>query len=176
MTLIVRTAAPPEAAAPLLRNAVRAADPDQPTFDERTLQDVVRETFARPRDLAWLFTALAAMAVLLTTAGVYGLTEYTTASRSREIGIRMAIGATPRDIVHLMVADAMRVAIPGVLAGVLAAPAALKLIDARIYGIPPWNPIVLAVVSLFLGSVSIVAAVAPARRAAGRGEQCRVWE
>jgi putative ABC transport system permease protein len=176
MTLIVRTAAPPESAAPLLRDAVRAADPDQPTFDERTMPVVVRETFARPRDLAWLLTAFAAIALLLTATGVYGLTEYTTAARSREIGIRMAVGATRRDIVHLVIGDAMRVAIPGVLAGVLAAPAAFKLIDGRIYGIPPWNPIVLATVSLFLSSVSVAAAAVPASRAAGRGEQCRLQE
>jgi putative ABC transport system permease protein len=176
MSLIVRTAAPPEAAAPLLRDAARAGDPEQPTFDERTLQDVVRETFARPRELAWLLTAFAAIALLLTATGVYGLTEYTTAARAREIGIRMAIGATRRDIVQLMIRDAMRVAIPGVLAGVLAAPASFKLIGARIYGIPPWSPIVLAMVSLFLTSVSIAAAAVPAWRAAGRGEQCRLQE
>jgi putative ABC transport system permease protein len=123
-----------------------------------------------------LLTAFAAIALLLTATGVYGLTEYTTAARAREIGIRMAIGATRRDIVQLMIRDAMRVAIPGVLAGVLAAPASFKLIGARIYGIPPWSPIVLAMVSLFLTSVSIAAAAVPAWRAAGRGEQCRLQE
>jgi putative ABC transport system permease protein len=169
MTLMVRTAAPPETAAPLLRDAVRAADPDQPTFDERTMHDVVRETFARPRDLAWLLSAFAALALLLTTIGVYGLTEYTAVARLREIGIRMAIGATRRDIVRLVIGDAMRVTIPGVIVGVLGAPAAFTLIDARIYGIPPWNPIVLVTVSLFLGSVSVLAAAVPAHRAVMRG-------
>ena len=176
MTLIARTAAPLDAAAPLLRDAVRAADPEQPTFDEQTMEEVVRETFARPRELAWLLTAFAALALVLATTGVYGLTEYTTTARSRELGIRMAMGATRRDIVGLVIRDAMRVAVLGVIAGVLATPAAFKVIDARVYGIAAWSPIVLVTVSLFLSSVSVAAAAVPACRAAVRGEQCRLQE
>jgi len=79
-------------------------------------------------------------------------------------------------IVTASVGDTSKSNVRSVIVGVLCAPVAFTLIDSRVYGIPPWNPIVLAIVSLFLGSVSIAAAAVPALRAAGRGEQCRLQD
>src|ERR1700694_5368481 len=106
MTLLGRASGPPTRTAPLMRDAVRSVDPDQPAFDERTLDDVRRETFARPRELAWLIGAFATLALLLSTIGVYGVIAYLTAARRREIAIRIALGASRRDVVSLVVGNA----------------------------------------------------------------------
>jgi putative ABC transport system permease protein len=170
LTVVVRSRGAPSSAASLIRDAVRATDRDQPTFDERTLDDVRRETFARPRELAWLIGAFAALALLLSAIGVYGVMAYLTTARAREIGIRIALGATRKDVVGLVVGNAMKMAGIGVAAGVLVTPLALSTVNASIYGIGPSTPGVLVAVAALLGAVSACAAAFPAYRAARDGE------
>jgi hypothetical protein len=168
LTLVARTS-DARAAATAIRDAVRTADPDQPSFDERTLDDVRRETFARPRELAWLVGAFAALALVLSAIGVYGVMAYLTGARSREIGIRVALGATTPDILTLVVGDAMKLTAVGVAAGVAASPVALRLASASVFGLSAWNPLALAGVAVLLTAVCAAAAAIPAYRAARAG-------
>jgi putative ABC transport system permease protein len=174
VTVMARTAGrSAESAAPLIREAVRSVDPQLPVSYEMTFDDVLRQTFARPRELAWLIGAFAALALLLSAIGVYGVVAYLTAARTREIGIRIALGATRAHVVRLVVGDAMRTAAAGLAIGVIATPLVLEGVNAQVYGVDPWSPGTLIVVTGLLGSVSAVAATLPAFRAARFGEGLR---
>jgi hypothetical protein len=163
LTLVVRT---PDhrAAAAAIRDAVRAADPNQPTFDEKSLDAVRRETFARPRELAWLVGAFAALALLLSAIGVYGVMAYLIGMRGREIGIRMALGATAADVVGMVMRDALKLIAVGVALGAVAAPVALRLAAAAVFRAAAWNPLAIAAVALLLAMVCAAAAAIPAYR------------
>jgi putative ABC transport system permease protein len=166
LTLVARASGPPELAVPLFREAVRAVDADQPLFDEKTLADVRSETFARSREIAWLSGAFAVIALVLTAVGVYGVTAYLTSARSREIRIRMTLGASRGDVVRMVVTDAMRVAAAGVAIGVAMSPAAMRLARASIAGLDGLHPDTLAAVAVLLIVVCAAAAGIPAHRAA----------
>src|SRR5207253_5052083 len=116
VTMIARVASgPPQNAAQAIRNAVAAVDPQLPVSYEMSFDDIVRETFARPRDAAWLIGAFALLAFTLAAVGVYGVMAYATTARAREIGIRVALGASRVDIVTLIVGQAMALTAIGVV-------------------------------------------------------------
>ena len=170
ITLLVRASGPPSRTAPLMRDAVRSADPDQPTFDERTLDDVRRETFARPRELAWLIGAFATLALLLSTIGVYGVIAYLTAARRREIAIRIALGASRRDVVGLVVGNAMRLVGISALVGLAATPIAMTYAASWISGLDGPYAVTMVAVAGLLAAVCACAAAIPAYRASRPGE------
>src|SRR5206468_3507287 len=130
----------PEPAASLIRDAVRTADPDQPTFDEKTLDEVRMETFARSREMAWLIGTFAVLALVLATVGVYGVIAFLTAARSREIGIRMALGASRGNVVSMIVGDAMRLAIVGSTIGAVLWPMVIAVERSWIAGLDRSHP------------------------------------
>ena len=167
-TIVARAArdGPAESASAAIREAVRAVDPDLPLSYEMTFDDVVRETFARPRELAWLIGTFAALALALAAVGVYGVMAFLTTARAREMSIRMALGATRADVVGLVVRDAMKLAAAGVAIGLVATPLAFRFLNATIYGVSPFSPAVLASVALALALVCAAAAAIPAVRAA----------
>jgi putative ABC transport system permease protein len=170
LALVVRMHGAPAGAAPLVRDAVRAVDPAQPTFDEKTLDDVRSETFARPREIAWLIGTFAALALALSAIGVYGVIAYLTTARRREIAIRMALGATRRDVVALIVGDSLKLTGFGVAIGCIATPIASRLASASLPGVSGWSPLALAEVAAVLAGVSVAAATIPAYRAARADE------
>jgi putative ABC transport system permease protein len=149
----------------VIRGAVRIADPDQPTFDERSLEDLRHETFARPRELALLVDVFAALAAALTAMGVYGVVAYLTTARTREIRIRMALGASRTSVVGLVVRDAMKVAAIGIALGALAAPIAFALLNASVPQLPQWSAGGLTTVVVLVAAVSAAAAALPGWRA-----------
>jgi putative ABC transport system permease protein len=167
-TLVARAArgGPAQTAAEAMREAVRAIDPDLPLSYEMTFDEVLRETFARPRELAWLIGSFAALALLLSAIGVYGVMAFLTTARAREIAIRVALGATLGNVVGLVVGDAMKLAAAGVAAGLIATPLAFRLISAVVYGVGPWNPVILGSVAAALALICMVASAVPAWRAA----------
>jgi len=166
-TLVARAArGPAQSAAAAMRDAVRAVDPDLPLSYEMTFDDVLRETFARPRELAWLIGTFAALALMLSAIGVYGVMSFLTAARGREIAIRLALGATCGDVVGLVVRDAMALAAAGIAIGLAATPGAFRLIRAAVYGVGPYDAVVLATVSAAIAAVCAVASAVPAWRAA----------
>ena len=134
-----------------------------------TFDDVVRETFARPRELAWLIGSFAALALVLAAIGVYGVMAFLTTAREREIGIWLALGATRGDVVALVVRDAMKLAAAGAAIGVAATPIAFRLLSASVYGVAPANAAMLAAVAAGLAALCAGASALPAWRAARGG-------
>jgi putative ABC transport system permease protein len=170
LTLVAKTnGAPADAAAPAIRAAVRSTDSHLPLSYEMTFDDMVRDTFARPREMAWIVGSFAALALLLSAIGVYGVMSYVTTARTREIGIRMAIGASRSDIVSLIVGHALKLTAAGVAIGAAAAPLALQMARGLLFGVGPFDPWTLVAVATGLAIVSIVAAAIPALRAARVG-------
>jgi ABC-type antimicrobial peptide transport system permease subunit len=116
--------------------------------------------------MAWLVGAFAGLALILSAIGVYGVMAYLTTARTREIGIRMALGATPVDIVSLIVGQAMTLTAIGVAIGVVLAPMALRLTSGLLFGVSPFDPATLVAVAVLLAGVSVAASTIPAVRAA----------
>jgi ABC-type antimicrobial peptide transport system permease subunit len=133
---------------------------------EKTFDDVIGETFARPRELAWLVGSFAMLALVLSAVGIYSVMAYLTTSRTREIGIRVALGARPLDILSLIFNHAMALTMVGVVIGVVLAPMALRLMSRLLFGVGPFDPVTLLTVAALLAGVSIAASTIPAIRAA----------
>lgn len=170
VTLMARTnGPPPETAAPAIREAVRSADPQAPVSYENSFDGVIQETFARPREMAWLVGAFAALALVLSAIGVYGVMAYLTAARQQEISIRIALGATVADIVSLILGQAMALTASGAAIGLVLAPMALRLTSGLLFGVGPFDPTTLLAVTVLLAGVSIAASTIPAVRAARLG-------
>ena len=163
---MARTSVAPEAMAPAIRDAVRAADAHAPVSYEQSFEEMIQETFARPRELAWLVGVFAGLALILSAIGVYGVMAFLTTARTREIGIRLALGATPVDIVSLIVGHAVRLIAIAVTIGVVLALMALRLTSGLLFGVSPFDPTTLAAVALLLAGVSVAASAIPAIRAA----------
>lgn len=170
VTLMARTSGwPPETMAPAIREAVRSVDPKSPVSYEQSFEGVIQGTFARPREVAWLVGTFAVLALVLSALGVYGVMAYLTTARMREIGIRIAVGATSVDIVRLIVSHAMALTAVGVAIGLVLAPMALRLMSGLLFGVGPYNATTLLSVAALLAGVSIAASVIPAMRAARLG-------
>ena len=157
--LVIRHSASGEALIAAIRQIVHAADPDQPISDLRTLDAVLAgETATRNAQLSVL-GVLAAVAVMLAGVGIYGLLSYTVSLRAREIGVRLALGADPIGVGRMIFADGMRLAVLGIVPGVLIAYAAARAMSALLFGIAPGDPatfvsaIGLALAIAFAGSV-----------------------
>jgi putative ABC transport system permease protein len=171
VTVIAKTSGAPAAtAASAIRDAVRSVDAHLPVSYEMTFDEVVRDTFSRPREMAGLIGTFAAIALLLAAIGVYGVMSYVTAARTREIGIRIALGASRSDIIRLVVGQALKLTAAGVGVGIAVTPVALQLARGLLFGVEPFDPWTLAIVTLGLAVVSGAASAIPAVRAARAGE------
>jgi putative ABC transport system permease protein len=167
LTLMARVSGrPAETATRAIRDAVRAADPQLAVSYEKTFDNVFRETFERPRELAWLVGAFAVLALVLSAVGVYGVMAYMITARTREIGIRIVLGATRVDIVSLIFRHAMALTAAGVAIGIVLAPMAMRLTSGLLFGVGPFDPVTLLTVAALLTGVSIAASTIPAVRAA----------
>ena len=157
--LVVRHAVQAETLVAAIRRIVRSADPDQPISDVRTLHDVLEgETATRSAQLQVL-GVLATVAILLAAVGIYGLLSYTVSQRAQEIGVRLALGAEPAAVGRMIFTDGMRLAVMGIVPGVLVAYAAARAMNALLFGVAPGDPptfataIGLALLITFLGSL-----------------------
>ena len=149
--LVIRYAGPAATLLPAVREIVRAADPEQPVSDVRTLEDVVAGETATRRVQLRILGALAAIAMLLSGVGIYGLLAYTVTQRSREIGVRLALGAEPASVARMIVWQGMKLALVGLVPGVLAAYWAARGMRSLLFGVEPADPAtVLVVVGLVL--------------------------
>jgi predicted permease len=161
----VRTALAPLAIVGAARKAVAAIDPDVPLSDITTQMDLRDENITQERLFATLCGSLAALAVLLSCIGLYGLMAYTVARRTGEIGVRMALGAQQGDISRPILREALLLAAAGLIVGVPTALALAQLIKSQLYGVAPTDPLTLIAGTVLLFSVAALAAWLPARRA-----------
>jgi putative ABC transport system permease protein len=164
MTLLVRTEQDPLSLVPTMRHGVHSLDPELPLADVMTMQEVVAATLARPRTVAVLLTAFALMALVLAGVGVYGVMAYSVAQRIQEIGVRMALGATPGSVFRLVLGQAVRLVVAGVAAGLVAAAAATRLLETLLYETEPLDLATFAATVIVLVAVALLASYVPARR------------
>jgi len=171
MVLTVRTADArlAESLAPSMRREVLAVDPDQPVFDVRTAREAVEQSISLERSVAFLLSVFACVAVALAAVGIFGVMSYTVTQRTREIGVRMALGAEPRDILRLFLCHGFALALLGAgvgLAGALILMRVLgSLIAGLLFGVTATDPLTYAGVALALVAVALAACYLPARRA-----------
>ena len=165
-TLVVRTSGDPLALAGTLRQEVWAVDPNEPVLKVETMDDVISDAIWRPRFSAWIFAALGGLALLLISVGIYGVVAYTSARRSRELGIRVALGARPRDVVHVVLRGAIVPLTMGLIAGSVAALMLSRLLASLLYETSSADPVTYLAAAGLLLALGIAASLRPAWRAA----------
>jgi putative ABC transport system permease protein len=165
MTLVVRTTGEPRAMTPVVREQIRALNANLPIADVQTLRDQIELTLFPSRIAAWTLGGFGLLALLLAGIGIYGVVSYGAAQRTREIGVRMALGAKERDVLRLVLWDGLIVIGAGLAIGLLLAAAATRLVAAFLYGVGATDPLTFVIVPLLLGVVALVASYIPARRA-----------
>ncbi|MFL6333876.1 MAG: ABC transporter permease [Pyrinomonadaceae bacterium] len=165
MTLVVRSAGDPAALAGPLRERVRAIDRDQPVGNVKTMEEWVSESVASRRFTAALLGVFAAAAAALAALGLYGVVSYTVAQRTHEIGLRVALGARPRDVLRLVIGQGMALTLVGTAIGVAAALALTRLMASLLFGVGATDAGVFVAVPVLLAAVALLACYFPARRA-----------
>ncbi len=164
--LYVRTTGDPAALAPVIRSTVLAIDPLLPAPDVITM-DVATSIVLLPQRVAATVTAvLGILGLVLSVVGLYGVVAYTVSQRTREIGLRMALGADRANVLRLILGDGMRLVAIGVAIGMLLAVAATRVMTKFLFGVSPLDPLVFALIPIGLGLVALFASYLPARRAA----------
>jgi len=165
MELAVRTSSDPLSLAASVRDQVHQLDKDQSVADMQTLDQVVSASLAQPRLNTLLLAGFAALALMLAAIGVYGVISHSVAQRTREIGIRMALGATRGVVLRMVVGEGLMLTLAGLGVGLVAAAGLARLITSLLYGVPPSDPATFLAVSLLLAGVAFLASYIPARRA-----------
>ena len=165
MTLVINTASEPLSVASAVRNEVLAIDPNQPVYEVKTLEERVAEAVAVSRSLMFLFTAFAGLALLLALVGIYGVVSYSVSQRTREIGIRMALGAQRSHVLKLVMRNGVILALTGTAIGVGGAFALTRFLKTLLFGIAPTDSPTFLIVSLGLFVIAVAACLIPARRA-----------
>jgi predicted permease len=166
MQLVVRTAYEPSTLESAIRSQIAAIDPQQGISGFRTLNDLLGRSTARRRFQTALVTTFALLAVLLAAIGVYAVMSYMVVQRRREIGVRIALGARPADVVRMVLANGLRLTVCGVVLGLAAALALSSTLAHFLYGVSPLDPITYVTVTVALVAVATLAAYMPSRRAA----------
>jgi ABC-type antimicrobial peptide transport system permease subunit len=164
LSIVVRGQTDPETLIPALRSTVQELRSDVP-ISFRTLEQVFSSAFDARRFTLMLFGVFGAVALLITLIGVYGMLSYSVAERRQEIGIRMALGAQPANVLLLVIGQGFRITIFGIVIGLAGAWALTRLMSNLLYGISPTDPITFAVIGFLLLLVALLACWIPARRA-----------
>jgi len=165
MTLVIRTDGEPSAIAPAVQREIRSLEPNQPVSDVRTMNQVMSEWVARSRFNTLLLGLFAGLATLLSAVGIFGVMNYSVALRTREIGLRLAVGAQPRQVLLLILKQGFWLTIVGVVLGLAAAFALTRLLSGLLFGVAAIDVTTFATISLLLVIVSLLACYLPARRA-----------
>jgi ABC-type antimicrobial peptide transport system permease subunit len=164
----VRTSQDERSVLPALITAVRQFDPGIGVFDEATMMQRINasQTAYLHRSSAWLVGGFAALALLLGVVGLYGVIAYSVSQRTREIGVRMALGAQQSTVYRMVLKEAGRLTGVGIVAGLVSSIAAATLMRKLLFGIHTWDMSTLAAVAILLGASALLASYFPARRAA----------
>ena len=164
--LLVRSVVDPLSLAGAVRDQVWALNKDQPVYNVRTMQQLVSQSIAPRRFSALLMVIFGFAALVLASIGLYGMMSYTVAQRTSEIGIRMALGAQRRDVLRMVIKQAMGLALLGVVAGLVTALALVRLLRNLLFGVGTADPLTFGTVAFVLFGVALAASLVPARRAA----------
>jgi putative ABC transport system permease protein len=165
-TLVIRTSVPPESLASTVRQAVREVDPGLPLFKVETMEEVVSESLASRRLNLWLLAIFAGIALVLSAAGLYGVISYLVAQRTREMGVRIALGAQTRDVIGLVMRQGARLTAAGIGLGLLGALAFTRVLASLLFGVSARDPLTFAGIAALLSAVALAATWLPARRVA----------
>jgi putative ABC transport system permease protein len=165
LSLAVRTKSDPHNAIASVTEAIHQIGPDIPVTDVLSMDDLIAQSMSPQRFNMLLLAAFAGLALLLAAIGIYGVLSYSVRRRVREIGIRMALGASQSDILRLVVGDGMKPILMGVALGLTAAVALSRFVASLVFGVPPTDPLTFTAVALLLVVVGIVANSLPAYRA-----------
>lgn len=164
-TLVVRSKIGPAALSSSVLGAIHSLDPDEAVFDVRTMDQIVSDSIALRRLAMDLLAAFAGLALVLALVGIYGVISYSVAQRTSEIGIRMALGAQPRDVLGLVLRHGALLALAGVATGVIASLALTRLMASLLFGVGAYDPPTFSFVVILVLVVALVACYVPARRA-----------
>jgi len=165
MALVVRTASDPQPFVDSIRREILSIDAEQPIYDASTMVDVVSRSVFLPRISMLLLGAFAVSALLLAVIGIYGVVSYTVQQRTRELGLRMALGADAGATLRLVMGRSLVLILGGTVIGLMASVAATRVIAGLLYSVGPLDPIVFVSVSALLAGAGVVATLIPARRA-----------
>jgi putative ABC transport system permease protein len=165
MVFVIHTASEPLALGPAVRAQVLSVDKEQPLSDIRSLDEIISDSVYLNRFSMVLLGIFATVALILATVGIYGVMSYAVTQRTHEIGIRMALGAEPRDILRLVVKQGLMLGLIGIGLGLLAAFAVTRVMESLLYGVGVSDPLIFVAVSLLMAVVACLASYIPARRA-----------
>jgi putative ABC transport system permease protein len=165
MSVVVQTVTPPTSLVDAVRSEVYSVDPNLPVSNVRTLDQIVAKSISQPRFYTTLLGIFAGVALALAAIGIFGVLSYAVAQRTREIGIRVALGARERSVVNLVVGQAMALVMAGVAVGTLAALVLSQTMTKMLFHVTPTDPVTFGGVALVLIVVALVASYMPARKA-----------
>ncbi|HEX2490565.1 MAG TPA: ABC transporter permease [Blastocatellia bacterium] len=165
MTLVLRTKTEPLSLAASASAEIRRVDPEQAVSNISTLEQLLSETVAQPRFNTGLLAIFSLLALLLAAVGIYGVMSYAVAQRTQEIGLRMALGAEPRDVLKLMVGQGMKLVAVGLALGLLSALGLTRWLETLLFDVEATDPLTYAVIAATLAAVALLACYLPARRA-----------
>lgn len=166
IAFLVRSEADVGTISAAIREQVHAVDPAMPVYDVHTMSDVVSESVAQPRFYTLLLTAFGGLALLLAALGVYGVISYSVSQRTRELGIRIALGASHEHVVRLVLGQGIALTVGGVVLGLVGAYWVTRLLSALLYGVQPTDRLTFGVVAIVLLGIASLASYLPAKRAA----------
>ncbi|MSU49220.1 MAG: ABC transporter permease [Opitutus sp.] len=165
VSFVVRTVQEPAALTPALRAAMREIEPTLPVYAIRTMDELFDFTVVNQRIMLTLLSVFAGLALLLAAIGLYGVLTYLVAQRTREIGIRMALGATAASVRRLILGQGLKLAALGLGAGIVASLGLARLMESVLYGVSPYDPLSITAVSILLVVIGVIASWVPAQRA-----------
>jgi predicted permease len=165
LTFVMRTQVEPGALAGAVQREVSAVDPDMPVFEARPMEEIVAEGISRQRFAMAVLSAFAVVALLLSAVGIGGVTAYVTGRRTREIGIRMALGAQPGDVLRMIVGQGMKLIVAGLVVGLIASFLVTRLLASLLFGVSATDPVTFSAIASVLVAVALFACYLPARRA-----------
>lgn len=164
-SVVVRTTAPPASLGNALRREVAAVDPELPLYDLVTLEALVERSMGQRRFSTELLALFAALALALSAVGIYGLVSFSVTQRTRELGIRMALGADARKLVWMVLGQSLKLALWGIAIGLVAGALLTRLMGSLLYGVGQFDPVTMLGVAAIMGAVTLVASAVPAWRA-----------
>jgi putative ABC transport system permease protein len=163
--LVVRVKGEPSALVAAVKEQMRAVDPDQGTFEIKTMEELTAQSIAQPKVQATLMAVFGLVALVLACVGIYAVVSYSVEQRTREMGIRLALGAAPLSILQMVLREGLWLAGSGIAAGLLAAVALTRYLSTLLYTVRPTDPVVYASVSAILAAAAVAGCYVPARRA-----------